>query len=152
MHCGIFQFPRPSLGAWVLYGLGSTNENLTGFITISPPRTNGGAANYAASFLPAINQGTRIGGTASGSGEQVSNLRNLRRAATSQRVQFDYIQELNRGTAESLGGNPEIEGLISSYELAFRIQGEMPQVMDLSQETAATCKLYGIDEQSWGSG
>ncbi|MCY2966765.1 MAG: DUF1501 domain-containing protein [Planctomycetota bacterium] len=152
MHCGIFQFPRPSLGAWVLYGLGTTNENLPGFITISPPRTNGGAANYAASFLPAINQGTRIGGNAGGSGEQVSNLRNPRRDATSQRVQLDYIQELNRGTAESLGGNPEIEGLISSYELAFRMQGEMPQVMDLSQETAATRKLYGSDEQAGGGG
>ena len=61
MHCGIFQFPRPSLGAWVLYGLGTTNENLPGFITINPPQSNGGAANYAASFPPAVYQGTRIG-------------------------------------------------------------------------------------------
>ena len=145
MHCGIFQFPRPSLGAWVLYGLGSMNANLPGFITISPPQTNGGSANYAASFLPAVYQGTRIG-----RGEQVSNLKNSRRSMDAQRVQLDYVQELNRGTAESLGENPEIEGLISSYELAFRMQGEMPKVMDLSKETSATQKLYGIEEPRGG--
>lgn len=147
MHCGIFQFPRPSLGAWVLYGLGATNENLPGFITISPPQTNGGSANYAASFLPAVYQGTRIG-----RGEQVSNLRNTRRTLDAQRVQLDFVQELNRGTAESLGDNPEIEGLISSYELAFRMQNEMPKVIDLSKETAATLKLYGIEEPRGGGG
>jgi hypothetical protein len=141
MHCGIFQFPRPSLGAWVLYGLGTENENLPGFITISPPQTNGGPTNYGASFLPAVYQGTRIG-----RGEQVSNLQNPRRTMDAQRVQLDYVQELNRGTVESVGQSPEIEGLISSYELAFRMQGEFPRVLDLGSETAATLNLYGIDE------
>jgi hypothetical protein len=61
MHCGLFQFPRPSMGAWVLYGLGSENENLPGFITISPPQAHGGPTNYGASFLSAVCQGTRIG-------------------------------------------------------------------------------------------
>lgn len=154
MHCGLFQFPRPSLGAWVLYGLGTTNENLPGFITINPPQTNGGAANYAASFLPAVYQGTRMGrsgfGGGDGGGEQISNLRNNRRTLDAQRVQLDYIQELNRGTAESLGDHRDIEGLISSYELAFRMQGEMPEVLDLRNESAATLKLYGI-EQTQGS-
>ncbi len=61
MHCGLFQFPRPSLGAWALYGLGTTNANLPGFITINPPQAHGGPTNYGASFLPAAYQGTRIG-------------------------------------------------------------------------------------------
>lgn len=152
MHCGIFQLPRPSLGAWVLYGLGTTNENLPGFITINPPQMHGGPANYAASFLPAVYQGTRIGRGNFGTGEQVSNLKNPRRTLDAQRVQLDFVQELNRGTAESLGENPEIEGLISSYELAFRMQGEMPKVMDLSKESPATHKLYGIEEPRGGSG
>jgi hypothetical protein len=152
MHCGIFQFPRPSLGAWVLYGLGSTNENLPGFVTISPPQNNGGPVNYGASFLPAFYQGTRIGRRGFGAGEQVSNLRNPRRTLNAQRVQLDYVQELNRATAESLGENPEIEGLISSYELAFRMQGELPKVLDVGKETPATLKLYGIDEQRGGGG
>ncbi|MCH5378060.1 MAG: DUF1501 domain-containing protein, partial [Planctomycetes bacterium] len=122
LHCGIFQFPRPSLGAWVLYGLGTTNEDLPGFITINPPRTNGGAANYASSFLPAVYQGTRISRRGFGSAETVSNLQNRRRSQDAQRVQLDFAQDLNRTTAESLGGNSEIEGLITSYELAFRMQ------------------------------
>ncbi|MBS0204525.1 MAG: DUF1501 domain-containing protein [Planctomycetes bacterium] len=149
LHCGLFQFPRPSLGAWVLYGLGTTNENLPGFITINPPQTNGGSANYAASFLPAVYQGTRIGRRGF-DGEQVSNLRNPRRTLDAQRVQLDYVQELNRATAESLGEDPAIEGLIESYELAFRMQGEMPQVLDLGKETSATHKLYGIEEPRGG--
>jgi hypothetical protein len=152
MHCGIFQFPRPSLGAWVLYGLGTTNANLPGFVTINPPRQNGGPVNYGASFLPASYQGTRIGARGFGGGEQVSNLKNPRRNMTAQRVQLDYVQELNRATAESLGENPEIEGLISSYELAFRMQGELPKVLDVSKETPATLKLYGIDEPRGGGG
>jgi hypothetical protein len=152
MHCGIFQFPRPSLGAWVVYGLGTTNENLPGFITISPPQTNGGAANYAASFLPAVYQGTRIGRRGFGDGDQVSNLRNARRTMNAQRLQLDYVQELNRAAATSLGDSTEIDGLISSYELAFRMQGEFPKVLDLSKETPATLKLYGIDEPRGGGG
>src|SRR5947207_1358294 len=62
MHCGKFQFPRPSMGAWVLYGLGTENANLPGFVSIGPPANNGGPANYGSSFLPAVYQGTRIGG------------------------------------------------------------------------------------------
>ena len=151
MHCGIFQFPRPSLGAWALYGLGSTNENLPGFITIRPPQNNGGPTNYGSSFLPAVYQGTRIGRDNSGTGDQVSNLRNPRRTLNAQRVQLDYVQELNRATADSLGDNPEIEGLISSYELAFRMQAEMPKVLDLGQETSGTLKLYGIGDPGTGT-
>lgn len=144
LHCGIFQFPRPSLGAWTLYGLGSDNEDLPGFITINPPRNNGGAANYGASFLPAVFQGTRI--SQRGSSETVSNLRNRRRSRSAQRVQLDFAQELNRASADSLGDSAAIDGLISSYELAFRMQGEMPKVLDLSQESPGTLKLYGINE------
>ncbi len=150
MHCGVFQSSRPSVGAWVLYGLGTTNENLPGFITINPPRTNGGAANYAASFLPAVYQGTRMGRGDAGSGQAVSNLLNRRRSLDAQRVQLDYVQELNRGAAESLGGDSEIDGLISSYELAFRMQSEMPGVLDLDQESAETLALYGIESQRDG--
>jgi hypothetical protein len=151
MHCGVFQFPRPSLGAWVLYGLGSSNENLPGFVTINPPQTNGGAANYASSFLPAVYQGTRIG-RSGGAGEQVSNLKNPQRSRDAQRRQLDFIQQLNHSAGESLGDDAEVEGLISSYELAFRMQGEMPRILDLSQETASTLRQYGIDESRSGAG
>ncbi|MFO1043568.1 MAG: DUF1501 domain-containing protein [Planctomycetaceae bacterium] len=150
MHCGLFQFPRPSMGAWVLYGLGTVNQNLPGFITINPPSSNGGSANYAASFLPAVYQGTRI--QQQSGQETVSNLQNRRRSTETQRLQLDFTQELNRATAESLGQSPEIEGLISSYELAFRMQAEMPEVLDLAKETEATRRLYGIDESTGANG
>ncbi|MFN9374148.1 MAG: DUF1501 domain-containing protein [Planctomycetaceae bacterium] len=150
MHCGLFQFPRPSLGAWVLYGLGTENGNLPGFVTINPPQTNGGAANYAASFLPAVYQGTRMGARNPAAGAQISNLKNARRDRESQRLQLDYIQQLNRSTASQLGGDSSVDGLISAYELAYRMQGELPPVLDLSEESAATQALYGITETGGG--
>jgi hypothetical protein len=148
MHCGIFQFPRPSLGAWALYGLGTENANLPGFVTIGPPQNNGGPANYGASFLPAMYQGTKIsrsGGFGGASNPQVSNLKNPKLTPTAQREQLDFVQSLNQNALEAGGDNPEIEGLISSYELAFRMQGELPKLLDTSTETAATLKLYGIE-------
>jgi len=159
MHCGIFQFPRPSLGAWVLYGLGTENANLPGFITISPPQTNGGPVNYGASFLPALYQGTRIGrggfgggGFGGPAGQQVANLKNPKMTLSAQRTQLDFIQSLNQNALEAGGDNPEIEGLISSYELAFRMQGELPKVLDTSKESAATLRLYGIEGGGGGGG
>jgi hypothetical protein len=134
----------------VLYGLGTENGNLPGFVTINPPQTNGGAANYAASFLPAAYQGTRMGARNPAAGAQISNLRNVRRDRDSQRLQLDYIQSLNRSTADLLGGDSSVDGLISSYELAFRMQGELPPVLDLSEESAATQALYGIDSEGGG--
>lgn len=147
MHTGIFQFKRPSLGAWTVYGLGSENENLPGFVTISPPINNGGSTNFGNSFLPAIYQGTPIGGgfrpLASAS---VSNIKNPKQSDAAQRMQLDFIQSLNR---ESLGRdphNPGVEGAIESFELAFRMQKDLPKVMDIANETAATKALYGVGE------
>jgi hypothetical protein len=147
MHCGMFQFPRPSLGSWVLYGLGTENANLPGFVTLSPPVQNGGPANYASSFLPAVYQGTRVGsagfGRAGGFDGKVSNLTNSRQSTTQQRAQLDYLQSLNRAAADETA-SPGVEGLIESYELAFRMQADMPRVLDLSKETKATRERYGI--------
>ena len=143
MHCGIFQFPRPSLGAWAVYGLGTENANLPGFITLSPSGGNGGPVNYGSAFLPAVYQGTRIGRGGDGP-QQVANLKNPKQTAAQQRVELDFIQSLNRNALEQGGANAGIEGLIGSYELAFRMQAEMPKLMDLSTETAATQTRYGI--------
>jgi hypothetical protein len=159
MHCGIFQFPRPSMGAWVVYGLGTENANLPGFITLSPSGGNGGPVNYGSSFLPAVYQGTRIGRGGPGGGfggpggqQQVPNLKNPKQTAGQQRVELDFLQSLNQNAQDQLGGDAGIEGLIGSYELAFRMQAEMPKLMDLSKETAATMKLYGADAGGGGGG
>jgi hypothetical protein len=143
LHTGSAQFVRPSMGAWALYGLGTENENLPGFVTVSPP-LQFGAVNYGSSFLPAVYQGTRIGAQREeGSEAGIGNLRNPDLPTALQRKQLDLVQAMNRELLQSTG-NPEVEGVIESYELAFRMQGELPKVMDLAQETPATLAMYGI--------
>jgi hypothetical protein len=161
MHTGLFQFKRPSLGAWTFYGLGTENENLPGFVTMSPPLQNGGPANYGSAFLPAVYQGTPIrtgfggglgGGGAgrlgAGGGGGVSNIRNPNQSAADQRTQLDLIQSLNREALEREPHNPDVEGAIESFELAFRMQKDLPKVMDIANESPATKALYGIGEQT----
>lgn len=147
LHTGSSQFIRPSLGAWTLYGLGTENQNLPGFVSITPPSAVGGAANYGSGFLPAIYQGTRIGSDNRPiEHAEVANL-HPKTSAGDQRAEIDFLQTLNREKAERDRVNPEVEGIIESYELAFRMQSQMPVVMDLGRETAATQSLYGIDDR-----
>jgi hypothetical protein len=157
MHTGIFQFKRPSLGSWVVYGLGSDNENLPGFISMNPPINNGGSTNYGSSFLPAIYQGTPVrmgfrpmgaggGPGPAGGGANVSNIKNPRQSETAQRAQLDFIQSLNNEALERDPHHAGIEGAIESFELAFRMQKDLPKLMDIANETAATKALYGIGD------
>ena len=159
MHTGSFQFVRPALGAWTLYGLGSINGNLPGFITLNPPADFGGAQNYGNAFLPAACQGTKIGGSelpglyAALMGKQeepgppMKNIENAVIPRALQRQQIDLIQQLDRLKLKSDAWNPEIEGAIESFELAFRMQDEVPTVLDLKGEPKSTLKLYGIGEK-----
>ncbi len=147
MHTGSSQFVRPSLGAWATYGLGTENENLPGFITIAPPNNVGGAQNFGAAFLPAIYQGTRIG-----SGNRpvsMAQVKNLQPPGTpqAQRLELDLIQTLNREAQQRDPNNADIEGVIESYELAFKMQSQMPAVLDLAKESDATKKLYGVGDR-----
>ncbi len=156
MHTGSFQFTRPSIGAWSLYGLGTENTNLPGFITINPPADNGGAANYGSAFLPAIFQGTKIGtnqipgfyaaflGIDQEPGPPLKNMKNQRLSVAEQRSQLDLIRDLNTRKLQRDAFNPEIEGAIESFELAFRMQDEVPNLLDLSSEPESMFKLYGV--------
>jgi Protein of unknown function (DUF1501) len=156
MHTGVFQFKRPSMGAWTFYGLGTDNENLPGFVTINPPLQNGGPANYGSAFLPAVYQGTPIrtgfggpgGPGGPGAGGGVSNIKNPRQSADSQRAQLDFIQSLNQATLDREPHDPGVEAAIESFELAFRMQKDLPRLMDLANETAATKALYGVGDQA----
>ncbi|MGB7347580.1 MAG: DUF1501 domain-containing protein [Pirellulaceae bacterium] len=150
MHTGTAQFVRPSIGAWTLYGLGTENDSLPGFVSLSPP--SGSARNYGNAFLPAIYGGTKVGrgGRASrfvsgGSGESVPDIKNPRLTDSQQRSQLDFIQSLNREKLRRDKTNPGVEGVIESYELAFRMQDAMPELMDTSSESAATLAMYGAD-------
>ena len=149
MHTGTAQFVRPSLGAWTLYGLGTENDSLPGFISLSPP--SGSSRNYGSSFLPAIYGGSKVGrgsrGTRSavGSAESVPDIKNPKLSERQQRTQIDLIQALNNEKMKRERVQPGVEGVIESYELAFRMQDTMPALMDTSQETEATLAMYGAD-------
>ena len=139
LHTGSSQFIRPSLGAWTLYGLGTENEDLPGFIALKPTGRNGGAQNYGSAFLPAACQGTRIGSEGQPiAAARVGNIKNPRLDAAAQRLQLDLVQSMNRELLEREQVHPGVEGVIESYELAFRMQGALPGVMDLASESAAT--------------
>ncbi|MSU78200.1 MAG: DUF1501 domain-containing protein [Gemmataceae bacterium] len=144
MHTGEFRFTRPSMGAWILYGMGSENQNLPGYITISPPSELGGAQNYGNGFLPASFQGARIGEQ----GTPVANARvgNLASPLTQtmQRRQLDLLQNMNNDLLQRTQVNQDIEGVINSYELGFRMQESLPNLMDISRETQLTKDMYGI--------
>ena len=146
LHTGQANLVRPSVGAWVSYGLGCENENLPAFITISPPRGHGGVQNYGSAFLPAVHQGTAIGSAETPIAKAVvSNLVNKRVAPQLQQKQLELIQSLNRKHLRATGRDRRIEGLIANYELAFRMQSAIPQIMSLDDESRATRQLYGID-------
>ncbi len=152
LHTGTTRFLRPSLGAWTTYGLGTVNQNLPGFVTITPPSDFGGAQNYGTAFLPAIYQGTRIGSL--GRPIATATIRNLatRMDPQEQRSVLDLAQALNHEAMEREQYNPEVEGVIESYELAYKMQAQMPGVMDISTESEATQKLYGIGQPAAPSG
>ncbi len=142
LHIGSEMFVRPSMGAWVVYGLGSEAEDLPGFVTIDPISDQGGAMNYGSAFLPATFQGTRLG---TGSGG-VPNLRGSL-SESAQRKQINFIQKANRRLLETQPSHPEIEGIIQSYEMAWKMQSSVPAVLSLDDEPESVRMMYGIDER-----
>jgi hypothetical protein len=146
LHTGDFRFVRPSVGAWTLYGLGTENQNLPGFIAISPETNVGGAQNYGCAFLPAIYQGQSIGRLGQSlANATIGNISNDRFSAAQQRDQVDLVQAMNRDLLERKEVHSELEGVIESYELAFRMQSAVPQIMDIKDESPSTLELYGIN-------
>jgi hypothetical protein len=147
LHTGSDNFVRPSMGAWVAYGLGTANANLPAFVTVCPTLAHGGVNNWGSAFLPAANQGVPLG-NASTPVEQarVKYIENRGVSSATQRAQLDLAAELSRGHLERTGPDATLEGRIESFELAFRMQQAMPEAEDISKETAATHKLYGLDD------
>ncbi len=141
LHTGSVNFVRPSMGSWVTYGLGSESENLPGFVTINPVGA-GGAQNYGSSFLPASYQGTRVDLEAGG----ILDIRNRHLTQGHQRSQIDLIQEMNRDLVAKHPGHLELDGVIQSFELAYRMQTSVPNVLNLDAEKASTLDRYGIKD------
>lgn len=148
LHTGAQALTRPSVGSWVTYGLGTENQDLPGFITICPTRSHGGVQNYGNAFLPAVYQGTAIGSASvPASSAQIRNIANSKLTLDQQRHQLDLLQSMNKGHLERVGNDDRIEGVIESFELAFRMQAAVPKLCDLRTESKETLKLYGIDEK-----
>ncbi len=149
LHTGATSLIRPSVGAWITYGLGSENRNLPGFVTISPPPTKGGPRNYSNAFLPAVYQATVIGRAGVPMAQAgVKHLRNPRWNRSQQRSQLDLLARWNRIQQQRTAGqDAELDAVIRSYELAFRMQMELPPLLDLSGETVETLRLYGIGQK-----
>ncbi len=146
LHCGSTNFIRPSFGSWVLYGLGSDNQNLPGFVSIAPSIGNGGPRNYGSAFLPARYQGTKIGSADNGP----LNVDSLSRDGIShaqQSQQFALLKQLNRTQLLRRSTyDTELEAALESQELAWRMQQVAPEVLNLSDESPETLASYGVDD------
>ncbi|MEE2643114.1 MAG: DUF1501 domain-containing protein [Planctomycetota bacterium] len=145
LHTGSDNFVRPSMGSWVTFGLGSENENLPGFITICPTLAHGGVKNWSNAFLPAYYQGTPLGVASQPSDRARLKYARSRQPAKTQRRQLDLLSQFNQKHLEASGLEQSLAARMQSFELAFRMQTEMPELEDLSGESAETGKLYGLD-------
>ncbi|MEX2301189.1 MAG: DUF1501 domain-containing protein [Bryobacterales bacterium] len=147
---GTSTFTRPSMGSWVLYGLGSENRDLPGFITIKPALSHGGAKNWSSAFLPGAYQGTSIGHAGLKvddiRGEPIEYLLNKKLSTEQQRYELDMLQNINRRHADLRKHDPQLEARIQSFELAFRMQMRAPEAFEVEKESEATKKLYGLDD------
>jgi hypothetical protein len=148
LHTGSINFVRPSVGSWVQYGLGSESENLPGFVTLQPSMGNGGPRNFGNAFLPAVYQGTPVGRAGVSSTEtQIRNLTNPKLKSDEQRRQFEALRKINAIQKNSHAGDTEMDAMINSYELAWRMQRSVPDILDLSSESEHVQKMYGIGEK-----
>ena len=141
MNTGEQAFSRPSMGSWLLYGLGSENRDLPGFVVLSPAQPAQGAPLWGSSFLPASYQGTLVADLK----RPVANLGNDRFSTAQQRVQLDLLRDLNQLHAAQREEDSRLSARIESFELAFRMQQQAPEAFDIERESPETKKLYGLD-------
>jgi uncharacterized protein (DUF1501 family) len=147
MNTGSLRSIRPSMGSWVLYGLGSANENIPGYISLRPDGGSPGALNWGSAFLPGDLQGTSINTSTPTVDGMIPNIRNDYFGQKEQRRELDLVQELNEIHSESLQKDPQLEARIKSFEMAFRMQIEATDAFDLSKEPASVHTLYGDTKQ-----
>jgi len=150
LHTGSERLIRPTLGSWVLYGLGTENRNLPGFITICPSYNFGNQTLLRSAFLPAtcqsvpIGRSNAIGPSPSFRQATFPNMKSVLPKSV-QRQQIDFVASSNRRHLKRTGADLELEGRIAAFETAFRMQAAAPQLLDYSTETKETLRLYGVD-------
>jgi hypothetical protein len=144
MNCGEARLPRPSMGSWVTYGLGTENQNLPGFITMCPgglPTSE--SANWQSAFLPGIYQGTYINTASTDLDKLIDHIRNNYSSLDEQREQLDFIQAQNQRHAARRLRDPQLEARIQSFELAYRMQLDASDAIDIAREPQSIRDLYG---------
>ena len=144
LHTGTDNLVRPSVGAWVSYGLGAENRDLPSFVSISPAGGHGGPRNYGTAFLPAIHQATTIGRSGKLGNAKIQHLGNDRRSNEQQRRHLMMLQAVNREYLQRVREDEQVSGAIESADLAFRMQSAAPKVLDLSNEPKHVQELYGV--------
>jgi len=142
-HTGVFTEVRPSMGAWISYGLGTENKNLPSFVSIHAP----GVRTFGAGFLPADHQGTPLTVPLDPKTLPIENLRNTSISDEVQRKRMELTRQQNQRLIDGLRGDANMEGMIQNMELAFRMQTTTPQLVDISKEAKETLDLYGIGGQ-----
>ena len=142
MCTGEQAFSRPSMGSWLTYGLGTENQNLPGFVVVSPAAVFQGAQLWASSFLPSAYQGTLIRDP----NNPIANLNDPSGNLDRQRSKLDALKRLNEIHKQDRVIDTQLDARIASFELAFRMQREAPEAFDLSRESAAMHKLYGVGQ------
>jgi len=143
LHTGAALDVRPSLGSWVSYGLGTENRDLPSFISIHP---HSDIRTYGSSFLPAVHQGTPVTAAVGPNASAIRHLHDSETDSAQQRRRLRFMQGMNRRLLDRFPADPQMEGMIASFELAFRMQAEAPRLVELSGETQETQQLYGIGE------
>jgi hypothetical protein len=146
-HTGSDTFVRPSMGSWITYGLGSENQNFPGYVTICQDLAQGGANNFGSGFLPALYQGTTLGHSGTSPQDaKIPFIGDVSRRRDLQRLELDLIARMERRQAATRGPDDELEARIASFELAFRLQSEAPEMQNIAGESTATMRLYGLDD------
>ena len=148
MNTGSIRTTKPSLGSWVVYGLGTENQNLPGFISLRGNRLPvGGAASYGSAFLPGVYQGTSVNTSAKTVRQMIQNIRNSYLSPAEQRRQLDFVQQLNTLHAQNLQHDAALESRVENAEIAFRMQAEASDAFDILKEPADTRAAYGDSAQ-----
>jgi hypothetical protein len=143
-HTGTQTEVRPSMGAWIDYGLGTENDDLPGFVTIHP---DADVRTYGSAFLPARHQGTKLVVPTNPGQSPIDNLRDPAGRPAVQRERLDFVQRMNRRLLAQSQADAAMQGMIESMELAFRMQTRAPEFVDLSGESQATLDLYGVGDK-----
>jgi hypothetical protein len=148
MNTGSLRIIKPSMGSWLVYGLGTENQNLPGFIALRGGKLpTGGSTNYGSAFLPGTFQGASVNTTAQSVQQMIQNIRNSYVPPKEQRRQLDFVHQLNELHAENLQRESALETRLESYEIAFRMQTEATDAFDISKESAETRAAYGVGDR-----